>query len=147
MKRFFEATRDVDAPVEAVWPVVVDVERWPEWTPTVDSVTRLDDGGFGVGSRVEIRQPRLPKARWEVTDVASDGPGRSFTWESVSPGIRTIARHQVAPREGGSRVTLSIDQTGPLGAVVALVWRGLIQRYIETEAKSLDQRVQQHQSR
>ena len=147
MKRFFETTRDVDAPVEAVWSVMYDVERWPEWTPTVDSVTRLDDGEFGVGSRVEIRQPRLPKARWEVTDVTRDGPGRSFTWESVSPGIRTIARHQVAPREGGSRVTLSIDQTGPMGAFVALVWRGLIQRYIETEAKSLDQRVQQNLSR
>ena len=33
------------------------------------------------------------------------------------------------------------------GAVAALVWRGLIQRYIETEAKSLDQWVQQKLAR
>ena len=38
-------------------------------------------------------------------------------------------------------VTLSIQQTGPMGAVAALVWRRLTQRYIDLEAESLDKRV------
>ncbi len=147
MKRFFEVTREIDAPADEVWSVVVDVTRWPEWTPTVESVERLDDSEFGVGSRVEIRQPKLPKAQWEVTEVVEDEGRRNFTWESSGPGIRTVARHQVTPREGGSTVTLSIDQRGPMGAVAALAWRGLIQQYIETEAESLDQRVHQTRSR
>lgn len=42
------------------------------------SVHRRDDSPFGVGSRVEIRRPKLPKAVWEVTEVVD---GRSFTWE------------------------------------------------------------------
>src|SRR5262245_30872411 len=138
MTRLFETTRHIDAPTEPVWDVLFDVARWPEWTPTIDSVERLDDGPFRVGSRANVRQPKLPFAQWEVTEVVD---GRSFTWEAKGLGIRTIARHEVVPDADGSTVTLSIEQTGPLGAVAATVWRRLTQHYIELEAESLDTRV------
>lgn len=138
MNRFFETTRHIDAPPTSVWEVLFDVARWPEWTPTVESVQRRDDGPFQVGSRAEVRQPKLPRAVWEVTEVVD---GHSFTWEASGPGMRTIARHTVVPDAGGSAVTLSIEQTGPAGAVAAMVWRRLTQRYIELEAASLDTRV------
>lgn len=138
MKRVFEVTREIDAPAEQVWGVIVDVERWPEWTPTVTSVRRLDDGPFVVGSQVEIRQPKLPKAQWRVTELVE---GRSFTWEATGPGMRSIARHEVTPRADGADITLSVEQLGPMGAVAAVVWRGITQRYVETEAETLDRRV------
>ena len=138
MSRLFTTTRHIDAPPEPVWEVLFDVARWPEWLPTVDGVQRLDDGPLQVGSRAEVRQPRLPRAVWEVTEVV---PGRSFTWEATGPGMRTIGRHEVAPDATGSTVTLGIEQTGPMGAVAALLWRRLTQRYIELEAASLAARV------
>lgn len=138
MPRVFSTSRHIDASPEQVWEALADVSRWPEWTPTIDSVRRLDDGPFRVGSRAEVRQPRLPKATWEVTELA---PGRSFTWEATGPGTRTIGRHEVVPDGTGSTVTLGIEQAGPMGAVAALVWRRLTQRYIEIEARSLDARV------
>ena len=142
MNRLFATTRDIEAPAAQVWAVISDVERWPEWTPTVTSVRRLDDGPFGVGSRVEIRQPKLPKAQWTVTELEE---GRSFTWEATGPGMRSIARHEVTPRDDGASITLSVEQLGPMGAVAAVVWRGITQRYVETEAESLDRRV--HETR
>jgi uncharacterized membrane protein len=138
MSRFFETTRIIDAPAHQVWEVLFDVARWPEWTPTIESVDLLDDGPFHVGSRATVRQPKLPRAAWEVTDVVG---GRSFTWVAKGPGMKTIARHEVVPDAGGSKVTLSIEQTGPVGAVAAMMWRRLTQRYIELEAESLDNRV------
>jgi uncharacterized membrane protein len=138
MSRLFTTSRHIDAATEPVWEVLYDVARWPEWLPTVDSVQRLDDGPLAVGSRAKVRQPKLPQAEWQVSEVV---PGRSFTWEAAGPGMRTIGRHEVVPDGAGSKVTLSIEQTGPMGAVAALVWRGLTQRYIETEAASLDARV------
>lgn len=138
MQRYFETTRHIEAPPPMVWAVLVDVARWPEWTPTIDRVERRDQGPFEVGSRAEVRQPRLPRAEWEVTDLVD---GRSFTWEATGPGMRTIARHEVVPDGTGSMVTLSIEQAGPMGAVAAFVWRRLTQRYIELEAASLDARV------
>ena len=138
MRRSFETTRHIDAPAQPVWEVLFDVARWPEWTPTIDSVERLDAGPLQVGSRARVRQPKLPQALWEVTEVVD---GRSFTWEARGPGLRTIARHEVVPDGAGSHITLSIEQTGPMGAVAALVWRRLTPRYIELEAESLDKRV------
>ena len=138
MSTLFRTTRHIDAPTEPVVDVLFDVVHWPDWTPTVDGVERLDDGPFRVGSRARVRQPRLPRAEWRVTEIVD---GRSFTWEAKGPGMRTIGRHEVVPDGQGSRVTLSIEQTGPMGAVAALVWRGLTQRYIELEAESLEKRV------
>lgn len=138
MSTLFQTTRHIDAPTQPVVDVLFDVAHWPEWTPTIESVERLDDGPLRVGSRAKVRQPRLPRAEWEVTEVVD---GRSFTWEATGPGLRTIGRHEVVPDGDGSRVTLSIEQTGPMGAIAALVWRRLSQRYIELEAESLDKRV------
>lgn len=138
MNRIFTTSRPIDAPAPEVWVVLSDVARWPEWTPTIDSVRRFDDGPLALGSRAEVRQPRLPKATWEVTELV---PGRSFTWEATGPGMRTIGRHEVVADGDGALVTLGIEQLGPMGAVAALVWRSLTQRYIELEASSLDARV------
>jgi uncharacterized protein YndB with AHSA1/START domain len=138
MSTSFETTRHIEARPELVWKWMIDVARWPEWTPTVDTLERLDDGPLQVGSRAKVRQPKLPQAVWEVTEVVD---GRSFTWEAKGPGMKTVARHEVGPDGTGSKLALSIEQSGPMGAVAALVWRRLTQRYIELEAESLDKRV------
>lgn len=138
MNREFRSSRHVDAPPERVWEVMVDVARWPEWSPTVTSAERLDDGPLGVGSRVTLRQPRLGKATWTVTEVVA---GRGFTWEARAPGLRSVATHEVVAEGDGSRVRLAVTQLGPMGAVAATVWRGLTQRYVDLEAESLDRRV------
>jgi hypothetical protein len=137
MDRRFDTTRHVDAPTERV---MVDVARWPEWTPTVTSVDRLDDGPLSVGSQVRLRQPKLGKATWVVTEIVA---GHCFTWEARAPGLRSVATHEVVSEGNGSRVTLAVTQLGPTGAVAALVWRRLMQRYVDLEAASLEKRVTQ----
>ena len=127
-------TVTIAAPPERVWEVVVDVVRWPERIPTVDSVERLDDGPLAVGSRTRLQQPKLPEAVWTVTELEE---GRSFTWESRSPGIAIAAAHVVEPHDGATRLTLSVDLSGPLAPVGWLMTRGLTKRYVETEAASM----------
>src|SRR5262245_38970121 len=45
-----EVQVEIDRRPDAVWPILVNVERWPEWTPSVTAVERLDQSAFGLGS-------------------------------------------------------------------------------------------------
>ncbi|MBD3924416.1 SRPBCC family protein [Nocardioides cavernae] len=129
-----EHTVTIDAPPERVWGLLVDVERWPERIPTVDSVERLDEGPLTVGSRTRLRQPKLPEAVWTVTELDE---GRSFVWESRSPGVSITASHLVEPQAGATRLTLAVTISGPMAPVGWLMTKGLTRRYVETEAASL----------
>ncbi len=129
-----QRTVTIAAPSDRVWSVVVDVERWPERIPTVDAVERLDDGPLVVGSRTRLQQPRLPAGVWTVTELT---PGRSYTWESRSPGVTVTASHLVEPHPDGSRLTLAVDVSGPLARIGWLMTRSLTEQYVETEAASV----------
>lgn len=69
----FHTVWTVAAPLEAVWDVIFDAERWPEWWPGVEQVKALDHGrgDLKIGSRTEqVWRSRLPySVRFEtVTD-------------------------------------------------------------------------------
>ena len=131
---------DIAASAHRVWEVLTDVERWSEWTETVTSVKRLDDGPLRSGSRATINQPKVPETEYVVTDL---DPGRSFTWVARGPGVTTIARHDIeALPDGGSRVTLSVEQDGLLGRVMGRFYRGLTDRYLANEAAGLKSRCE-----
>jgi len=132
---------DIDAPTTVVWDVFSDVERWPEWTASVSSLNALDGHGLAVGKRFAIKQPRMPKLVWEVTDVEE---GRSWTWVQRSPGGLTKASHHIEALSGGrTRVRQQIDQGGPVGALVGLLMRRMTRRYLELEAAGLKARSEQ----
>ncbi|TWD82275.1 polyketide cyclase/dehydrase/lipid transport protein [Kribbella amoyensis] len=131
----FESSVTVHAPRERVWEVFSDVAHWPDWTPTVDSVERLDEGPIHVGARTRIRQPKLPVAIWEVTELVE---GEYFAWVSTAPGIRTTGGHRVEEAADGTVVaTSTIVQEGPLGWLFGKLYANLTNRYITLEGESL----------
>ena len=130
----FEATIEVAAPAQLVFDVYSDVERWPEWTESVTSVQRLDEGPFRVGSRARINQPRLPTAEWEVVELL---PGQSFNWVARGPGIRTTGIHAVSGEGEPVTVTATVEQAGPLGPVLGFLTKGLTERYLQMEVRGL----------
>ncbi len=69
----FHTVWTVAAPLEAVWDVIFDAERWPEWWRGIEQVKALDhgQGELKIGSRTEqVWRSRLPySVRFEtVTD-------------------------------------------------------------------------------
>jgi hypothetical protein len=130
----FSITVDVPASLQLVSSVIADIERWPEWTPSVSRVRKLSPGPLQVGSRVRIHQPKLPPALWRVTEIQ---PNSGFTSVSTAPGVKVTAQHIVEPIANGCRVTLSIRYEGLFGPLLARWTGGLNERYLAFEARGL----------
>jgi len=122
--RTFQTAIEIAAAPARVWAVMSDIERWHEWTASITSVRRLDDGPMRVGSKAHVKQPKLAGSVFEVTTWT---PERGFDWVTRSPGIKGLGRHLIEPCAGGSRVTLSVTFSGPLTGLIALFFGRLIE--------------------
>ena len=138
----YERTFSVAASADVVWSVRSDVERWHTWTDSIRSIEIVSSAGghphatsLEVGSQAIVRQPGFPAAKWTVTEWRA---GRTFTWESLAPGLRSVGIHAVeSAGEGASTVTLSIGQTGPLAGVMGALFGRRSRRYVDLEANGL----------
>jgi uncharacterized membrane protein len=136
-----DSSIEIDAPAGTVWDVFTDVERWSEWTSSVERIVALDGPGIDVGKRFQIKQPRFPTLVWEVTGV---DPGASWTWRQRSFGGTTFATHEIVAIEGDrTLVRQRIDQRGPVGVAVGVLMSRLTKRYLELEAQGLKARSEQ----
>jgi len=136
----FSTSIDINASPERVWPIMSDVERWHEWTASITSIKKTDAGPLRVGSTATVRQPKLPPAKWRVTQLE---PNKGFTWISTGPGVLVTGRHMIEPTAAGSRVTLAVEYSGALRAVLAWLTGGLNDRYIALEAAGLKRKTEQ----
>src|SRR5262249_4844266 len=135
-----EVSVEILRPAECIWSVLMDVERWPDWTASITSIDRLDQAPFGMGSSVSIRQPTLKTVTWRVSEFV---PGRLFTWKTDTAGMSTIARHTIQPREHGCIVTHTIEHEGRLALLLEPFFRRLTQRYVEMEAQGLKKKCEE----
>ncbi len=131
----FEKSIDIDAPQQRVWDVLSDLEAWPQRIETVDTVELLTPGPIAKGSRVKLKQPKLPEGTWDIT--AWDVP-TYFEWVQKETGTTTVAGHRVeALGEGRARLTLTLDMRGLLIPIMALFYKDLTNRYMNLEAEGM----------
>ena len=134
----FEISITISSSDERVWGVLTDVERWPEWSPSMTKVTRLDSGPFVMGSQARIKQPRLSPMIWTVTEMT---PGWSFVWETKPPGLRLVAGHRLTSEgDGAVKVVLAVEQRGALGRILSPLTSRFVRRNVQMEAEGLKQR-------
>jgi len=141
----FEIAVGIDATSEVVWAVLTDVEHWPQWTASVKTIALLDGTDLGLGSRVEIKQPRLPTMIWTVIELDR---GRSFTWQANRTGATLRARHQLRGLAAGPvHVTLGVEQSGPIGRLLGgPPFSTFARRYVQMEADGLKRRCEGRQA-
>jgi|SRR5215471_10793205 len=86
-------TQVINAPIDAVFTVIVDGGNFAAWNPTIRSSGRLDAGQFGEGSRVERQLRGFGKVNQELQEF--DRPRQ----------VRIVPH--TMQNEGGHRFTLS----------------------------------------
>ena len=131
----FEKTIEIDASQDRVWHVLSDLEAWPQRIETVEAVEPLTPAPITKGSRVRLKQPKLPEGIWEIT--VWDAPSY-FEWTQKTGGSTMLAGHRVeAMGEGRARLTLTLDMRGFLIPVMTLFYKGLTNRYMNLEAEGM----------
>jgi len=85
----------IEAPLDTVWNLHVDVDSWPDWRPDVDGAQLT--GPFGVGSSFRWQTAGLDITS-TVTQVVS---GSRTTWGGPSDGIDGIHVWEFRRQDGG----------------------------------------------
>jgi uncharacterized membrane protein len=131
----FEKTIDIDAPQQRVWDVLSDLEAWPQRIETVEVVELMTPAPITRGSRVRLKQPKLPEGSWDIT--VWDAPSY-FEWTQKTGGVTSVAGHRVdALGADRARLTLTLDMRGLLIPVIGLFYRDLTNRYMNLEAEGM----------
>ena len=126
-------TLTIPAPVDTVWALTIDVERWPQVMPTVTRVDRPDDGPLSVGSSARLEQPGLRPAVWTVKTFE---PGRRFAWTSRLLGASIVGRHDIEPVPDGVRNTLTLELGGLRGRLIGTLFGNRLRATLATENES-----------
>jgi len=95
--------REVTAPPSAVWQLLVDLDAWPKWGPTIRRAT-LDEPHttLALGATGTIQTSLLVAVPFVVTDFEA---GRHWAWRVA--GV-PATRHWVDPLRGGARVGIAV---------------------------------------
>ena len=131
----FEKSIDIDAPQQQVWDVLSAIEAWPQRIETVDVVELLTPAPLTKGSRVRLKQPKLPEGTWDIT--VWDAPSY-FEWTQKESGISSVAGHRVeALGDGRARLTLTLEMRGLLFTIVGRFYKKLTNDYMNLEAEGM----------
>ena len=131
----FEKSIEIAASKQRVWDVLTDIQAWPQHIETVDSIELLTPAPLAQGSRVHLKQPKLPEGDWSITVW---DPPVYFEWAQKARGATNVAGHWVeAVDEDHARLTLTLDMRGFPIAIVGRFYKGLTNDYMNREAEGM----------
>lgn len=137
----FTHTTLIAAPLERVWQLTLDIERWPEFTPTMTRLSPLECGPLRVGSRVRIQQPGQPALIWEIRELESP---RQFVWETRTPwGMTICGRHLLESQAGKTRNRLELELRGPGSTIVGVLAAPFLWLALVLENRGFRRRAEQ----
>lgn len=126
----------IAAPPEAVWTLISDPVRLPQWLAFCEKVDVLDPGTVGMKLRLSDRIRGKLGSETDV-EVTAFSPPRELAWRVVEERVegkrvRRFAREtrfhiRLEPREGDTKVRLRSEQD-PRSAFHGLLIRALARR-------------------
>jgi hypothetical protein len=100
------ATIEIAAPPQAVWAVLVDLSRYPDWNPLFREAT----GEIATGKRIRLRSVHPANGRMMTVNakIVSADPGTELRWASSLPGIISGEHSfRLTAADGGTRLVQS----------------------------------------
>ncbi len=133
-------SRVLAAPPAAVWEVVGDPGELGRWWPRVERVESVDRAGFTEVYRT--KKGRLVRADFRIAALEAEREIRVVQQLEGTPFARIFSaaskRAALEPADGGTRVTLELDQT-PAGMAHfgAFMVRGAMRKQLDAGLEAL----------
>jgi len=139
----YRTTFPIVASPEAVWEVLTDFERYPEWNPSLPSISGELRSGSTVSLTLAMPGRPSPKVKGTLGDVE---PGRRLTWHGNVGGDWLFAGTREflidAQSDGTVRFTHVEDVRGVLFPLFRAVMGSAIQRHHDALNVALTERAE-----
>lgn len=128
--------------VERVWALMIRPERLAEWNAEIPEVRHITGpmdrvgGGYRQVWRVAGRR-MVSKGLWQATAVE---PFRHREFRGLTPMGPMVGRDWFEPIEGGTRLTVEVEDTppwGPVGRLLDPIFRAMFRRTVARNGRAL----------
>lgn len=97
----FEATVDIDRPIEEVFAYVTDLTHVPEWAPSIQKVQV--DGPPRVGAKAMQTHSFMGRVKEVPSEITEYEPNRRFGF-AAKPPFSAVHVINFTPQDGGTRL-------------------------------------------
>ncbi|OJX47937.1 MAG: hypothetical protein BGO78_05255 [Chloroflexi bacterium 44-23] len=116
----------IEAPLENVWTLLTDIEKWTDWQPDITS------------AKLEGPLVAASVFRWKakglsiVSTLHTVEPQHEIGWSGVSPGMFAIHNWTMETAENGTRVVTKESLTGWFARLLKIVDPHFLDKSLET---------------
>jgi hypothetical protein len=127
--RRLRVSRVVAAPVDVVWTVLISVDQWPKWGPSVRAV-ECETPRIAAGTRGHIVTAVGLRLPFEITRF---DPGHAWWWKV---GGMQATDHAVEPTPTGTRISFGVPwPAAPYLTICAVALRRIEQLAMREAAR------------
>ena len=122
---------EIDAEPQAVWDLLVDFERWPDWQPKVRSMEL--DGPLATGTVFRWK----PGMATITSTIEQLDPPRAVAWTGTATGIEAVHVWRLEPGGAGTVVFTEESWDGWLVRALKGPMRKTLQKEIDAVLEHL----------
>jgi len=147
---YAEATQIINAPVEAVWNALNDIDNTPKWVVGLQDAKVISEGTYGLGTLYNDYNnlgPVLQVTTWKIVEFEPMSRQIHMSDSANLPSTMTLGMASVAE---GTRLTMTVDfhfmpRWGVVGRILeALVMRHMIKGVLRQNMSHLNTYLQQY---
>jgi uncharacterized protein YndB with AHSA1/START domain len=127
----------IAAPLEKVWALQTDIERWPEWQPDVASAKLEGDLAVGTIFRWKAQGINITSTLQEVE------PGRRIGWTGSAIGMTAVHIWTFEPREDGTWVITEESLSGWLPRILKIFDPAFLEKSLDESLQVLKAKAEQ----
>ena len=105
----FESSVDIAKPQAAVFAVLDDVSRTPEWLSRCTKIEKLDPGPNGVGTRLRYDYLQGKRPGTMEGSIAAHGPPDHIAFRYSDKMFDVTINFKLATADAGTKLTQTID--------------------------------------